>query len=126
MAVRKTLMVLWLIASCIPVAAQTGQEKSILEMTKANWVAFRDYGGRQLIYFTHLEAWRCGIARVAYSINDDSLGDEWQLQPCDPEKPNEVTTDKPYLSLPEGSASSIAVRLTFSDGTESETQVFRP
>ncbi len=97
-----------------------GQEKKILGMIKDSWVSFRDFNGQQLIYFTMLESYRCGISQVRFSINSDKLDKVWQLQPCDPKKPNAVTTNRPYLSLPPGAARSIAVQLVFSDGTLSE------
>jgi hypothetical protein len=98
----------------------SGQEKKILGMIKANWVSFRDFNGQQLIYFTMLESYRCGIAEVRFSINSDALDKVWRLQPCDPKKPNAITTTRPYLSLPLGAAKSIAVQLTYKDGTKSE------
>ncbi len=97
-----------------------GQEKKILGMIKANWVSFRDYNGQQLIYFTMLESYRCGIAEVRFSINSDALDKVWRLQPCDTKKPNAITTSRPYIALPPGTAKSIAVQLTFTDGTKSE------
>jgi len=97
-----------------------GQEKKLLSMTRGNWAYFRDYNGRQLIYFTHLEAYRCGIGQVRYSLNSDALDKEWKLQPCDPSKPHNITTDKPYISLPLGAAKTVAVQLTFNDGSKSQ------
>ncbi len=96
------------------------QIKQILNMTKSSWVSFRDFNGKQLIYFTHLESYTCGIKTVRYSINSDALDQTWELQPCDPQNPNVVTKEIVYLSLPPGSAKSIAVQLTFADGSESE------
>ncbi len=98
----------------------SGQEKKILGMIKDSWVSFRDFNGQQLIYFTMLESYRCGIAEVRFSINSEALDKIWRLQPCDPKKPNAITTDRPYLALPPGTAKSIAVQLTFTDGTKSE------
>ena len=97
-----------------------GQEKQILQMTTNSWVAFRNYNGRQLIYFTHLESWKCGIKQVRYSINSENLDRIYTLQPCDPANPNAVTTNKPYISLPLGTAQTIAVQLTYQDGSLSE------
>ena len=74
-----------------------GQEKNVLNLTKSNWAHFRDFNGRQLIYFTHLEAYRCGIILVSYSLNGDALDRVWQLQPCDPTKPHHITTVRPYI-----------------------------
>lgn len=96
-----------------------GMEPKILDMTRGNWVYFRDFNGRQLLYFTHLESYRCGIDRVSYSLDSDALDREWKLQPCDPAKPHEITTDRPYISLPPGTASSVSVQLTFRDGSKS-------
>ncbi|AXS41256.1 hypothetical protein [Breoghania sp. L-A4] len=100
------------------------QVKQILTMTKANWVAFRDWQGRQLIYFTHLEAWKCGIGAVRYGLNDDPVETVWTLEACNPNAPNAVTKEIPYLSLPANSAQSISVQLTFKDGTTSAIETF--
>ena len=97
-----------------------GQEKHVLNLTKGSWAHFRDYDGQQLIYFTHLEAYRCAIDAVRYSLNGDSLDHEWKLQPCDPDQPNAITTDRPFIALPLGSAESISLQLTFPDGSTSE------
>lgn len=96
------------------------QVKQILNITKNNWVAFRDYNGKQLIYFTHLETYTCGIKAVHYSINSDTLDKVWKLQPCNPNNPNAVTKDTIYLTLPLGTAKSIAVQVTFTDGSKSK------
>ncbi len=97
-----------------------GQEKRVLNLTKSSWAHFRDFDGRQLIYFTHLESYRCAIGAVRYSLDSDVLDRQWQLQPCDPKNPNAIATDKPYISLPLGSAKTIAVELTFKDGSKSD------
>jgi len=99
-----------------------GQEKKLLEMTRSNWVSFRDFNGQQLIYFTHLEVYRCGISQVRYSLNTDRLDREWKLAKCDPKNPHAIPEDYlPYLTLPLGTARSIVVQVTFIDGTTSGT-----
>ena len=99
------------------------QMKQILNMTQNNWVSFRDFNGKQLIYFTHLESYTCGIKEVRYSINSDDLDKVWELQPCVTKNPMSVTKDIIYLTMPLATAKSIAVQVTFADGTKSE--VFR-
>lgn len=47
--------------------------KPILTMTKGNWVAVREYDGHDLVYFTHLMSWRCGLSAMRYSLNDGPL-----------------------------------------------------
>ena len=96
------------------------QMKQILNMTQNNWVSFRDFNGKQLIYFTHLESYTCSIKEVRYSINSDDLDKVWELQPCDTKNPMAVTKDIIYLTMPLGTAKFIAVQVTFTDGTKSE------
>lgn len=60
-------------------AMQPKQMKQILNMTQNNWVSFRDFNGKQWIYFTHLESYSCGIKEVRYSINSDDLDKVWEL-----------------------------------------------
>lgn len=121
--VRLTLLMFVLLFGSVMPQAQgqglAGMEPKILDMTRGSWVYFRDYNGQQLIYFTHLEVYRCGIEKVSYSINSVALDREWKLQPCDPDKPNQVTTDQPYIALPLGTGRNIAVQLTFVDGSKS-------
>lgn len=97
-----------------------GQEPKILELTRGSWAYFRDYNGRQLVYFTHLETYRCGISQVRYSLNSDALDKVWALQPCDPKAPHNITTDMPYIALPLGTAASVTLQLTYKDGTMSQ------
>ncbi len=96
------------------------QIKQVLNLTRGNWVAFRDFNGRQLIYFTHLESYTCGIKQVRYSLNSDALDKTWELQPCQQKSPSPIKKDIVYLTLPLGTAKSISVQLTFADGTKSE------
>jgi len=100
------------------------QIKQILDVTKANWVAFRDWQGQQLIYFTHLESWKCGIDYVFYGLNGGPLDQMWELDECDPDKPNAVLKEKPYIELPAGSTQSISVQLVYPNGTKSPVETF--
>ena len=113
--------VLLLAVFFLPVSAMPpNQMKQILNMTQNNWVSFRDFNGKQLIYFTHLESYTCGIKEVHYSINSDDLDKVWELQACDSKNPMAVTKDIIYLTMPLGTAKSITVQVTFTDGTKSE------
>jgi len=120
------LLALWFVFSSALFAMPPAQMKQILNMTKNSWVSYRDFNGKQLIYFTHLESYRCGIKSVKYSINSEALDQEWVLQPCDPKNPMAVTTEKPYISLDLKTAHSIAIQLTFIDDTQSEVVHKKP
>jgi len=101
-------------------AMQPEQLKKILHLTQNSWVSFRDFNGQQLIYFTHLEAYTCGIKEVRYSLNSNTLDKVWTLQPCVSDGISKITKDLIMLHLPLGTAQSIDVQLTFTDGTKSE------
>ena len=105
----------------LPISAMPPKQmKQILNMTQNNWVSFRDFNGKQLIYFTHLESYTCGIKEVRYSINSDDLDKVWELKPCVTKNPMAVTKDIIYLTMPLATAKYIVVQVTFADGTKSE------
>lgn len=92
--------------------------KPILLATKPSWIAVRDYDGKDLLYFTNLLAWRCGVSHVFYAVND---GDpvELAMEPChdDTAQPNALLMEDslPYVSLPQGSVQTVTVGVVFDD-----------
>ncbi len=96
------------------------QMKQILNMTKTSWVSYRDFDGKQFIYFTHLESYTCGIKEVKYSINSNKLDQVWVLQSCDKNNPMAMIKEIPYLSLKLDTAQFISLQLKFIDDTLSE------
>lgn len=121
---RKTAAILGLLALPLPLAAQSfttaAEVAPILEMTRANWVAVREFDGQDLIYFTHLLSWRCGIAAITFSVNG---GPEavFPAEPCyrDEAQPNalKMTEVLPYAVAPLGWIQTVKVRLDMGDGT---------
>lgn len=103
--------------------------KPILSMTKANWVAVREYDGQDLLYVTHLWAWRCGLLQMRYSINDGALED-WPLPPCHEgtNAPNAIidTDGLPYASFALGGVQSVTVELLFDDLSTDSASWSRP
>src|SRR4030088_348331 len=63
------------------------QEKQIVALIKANWIAFRHYSGRQFIYFSNLLAYRCGLTKTPYPVISYALDRVFPLPPCDPAQP---------------------------------------
>ena len=99
--------------------------KPILGATKANWVAVREFDGQDLLYFTHLESWRCGLDQIRYFVNQGKPS-VWQTEPCyeDTPTPNALKLQDhlPYTVLPLGSIEQVTVEITYDDGTiERET-----
>jgi len=112
-----------LVLLALPASAQNfttaAEVKPILQATKANWIAVREWNGQDLIYFTHLESWRCGLSSVRYAVNGGPLQD-WGMEPCrdGTAQPNAIGADHlPYTALPAGSVQQVMVQVTYDDGS---------
>ncbi|MAM60297.1 MAG: hypothetical protein CMH11_02285 [Maritimibacter sp.] len=117
------------LAACVAVALAAGgaapvvaqDAKQILTLTKASWVAVREYDGNDLLYFTNLLAWRCGVDRIRFSVNGERLA-PLEHEPCheDEAAPNALYAEDilPYLTYPLGSVQSVTVEVSFPDGSE--------
>ena len=102
--------------------------KPILEMTKAQWTGIREFNGQDLVYFTQLFSWRCGMWGMHYGLNGADPVTPMPLEPCNTEyaQPNvmvDIENFLPYIVQPLGSVEQVIVRVTFDDGT-SQTESF--
>ena len=101
--------------------------KPIMNATKGNWVAVREYDGRDLVYFTHILSWRCGLVGVRYAINDGPMRD-WPLAPCQTETnaPNAIPDDAQIYEVhPLKSVSSLSVEVIYDDLTRDSARFER-
>jgi hypothetical protein len=103
-----------------PDMALVAAQKKMLDMTKNSWVAFRDYDGKVLLYFTSLITNRCAISKVAYGIDTASTPSTFPLEPCNAKDPYNVGDGTIYVTIP-SNARYASVQLSFKDGTQSET-----
>lgn len=92
--------------------------KPILNATRGNWVAIRDYDGQDLLYVTHLWSWRCGLSAMAISVNGETM-QNWPLPPCHlgTATPNAVLQEDgaPYLTLRQGAVQNITIQIVYDD-----------
>ncbi len=92
--------------------------RPILTATRGNWVAVRDFNGKDLLYVTHLWSWRCGLLEIKIGVNG-SEPQVWPMPPChlDEAAPNAVKPEDglPYGEFPQGSVATIEVRITYDD-----------
>lgn len=103
--------------------------RMILPHTQAQWIALRPWEGQELLYFTNLLAWRCGLHQVSYAIN----GGDYQvleMEPCyvDEAAPNALKMDGgvlPYVTLSADQAQTVDVRILYDDLEEFEAQYDR-
>lgn len=117
------LLALTMAAGALPVQAFTtaAEVRPILNATKAHWIAVREFDGHDLVYFTGLESWRCGLSGVKYGINSNTADQVWRLEKCydDDAAPNAMKEEGrlPYITLPLGSVDTVVIKLFYDDGT---------
>ena len=97
----------------------------------SGWVAFRNYDGKQLVYFSILQTLRCRIKEVRVSFNTTALDNRLTLLPCNEENPFAVpstleATQYLYITFDPNSVATAAVQVTWEDDTQSEMLQFRP
>ena len=114
-------MLLAALTAPVPAAAQmssAAEVKPILQMTRANWIAVREFNGQDLLYFTHLEVFRCGLNQIRYVINQGKPA-VWETEPCEGDETfSKIGEDRlPYATFPLGSIESVRIELTYDDGT---------
>jgi hypothetical protein len=97
--------------------------KPILTATKGAWLAVREWEGQDLIYVTHLWAWRCGLVQIEVSVNGGAF-EVWPLPPChtDQAAPNAILPEDglPYRAFGLNSVIEVAARITYDDLTQDQ------
>lgn len=106
--------------------------KAMLDANRqSGWVEFRNFAGKELIYFTALQTMRCRLKEIRYSINSDRLDKRFPLGTCDPQQPynmpaNDDDGKYTYLSMRPGAAKTITLQVVWEDGAGSEIITYRP
>ncbi|MEE9429125.1 MAG: hypothetical protein V3V25_13365 [Paracoccaceae bacterium] len=126
----KTAIIFTCALVCAPAFAQNfttaAEVKPILQATKGKWIAVRLWQGQDLLYFTNLLSWRCGISEISYAVNG---GPEsvLQMEPCyeDTASPNSQKLEDflPYIEFEADTISNISVSVTYDDG-ETDSEVY--
>lgn len=102
--------------------------RPILTATIPNWVAIRNYEGQDLLYFTHLLSWRCGLWEIRYGLNGAPPETVVPMEPCheDTASPNamvDMDNFSIFITAPGGSIESVDIEIDYDDGT-SDAQIF--
>ena len=142
----RTLLTGLLLAAACPALAQqddNGDEyapqlpdmamyKAMLDANRQpGWVQFRNFAGKELIYFTALQTMRCRLKEIRYSINSDVLDKRFPLGECDPQQPynmpaNDDDGKYTYLQVKPGAARTLTIQVVWEDGAGSEIVTYRP
>lgn len=97
---------------------------------ESGWVSFRNYGDNQWIYFSALQTLHCRLNEIRYSINSEELDKTFDLVECNPQNPfampPDFGTEDVAITLPLGTAETIAVQVVWEDGSASAIAVYEP
>lgn len=92
--------------------------KPILSVTKANWINVREFNGEDLLYVTHLWAWRCGLLEMKVGVNGQAP-EVWPLPVCHENEPapNAIKEGDglPYRNYGLGQVALVEIQLTYDD-----------
>ena len=106
-----------------PATALADGQRELLERFWTSWLAFGADG--KLLYYSHLMSYRCAIAKVEIGFDGATPSQELPMPACDRDNPFSIPAGaRPYLATPPG-AKSVAARLTYVNGAQSETREFR-
>lgn len=102
--------------------------KPILTATKSAWVALREYDGKDLLYFTHLVAWRCGLHEIQFGVNG-AAQQVFEVEDCytDTAQPNAIKAEShlPYIGYDLGAVNHVTVTLIYDDGSKDSAEYGR-
>ncbi len=103
--------------------------KPILKMTQSSWLAVREFNGQDLLYFTQLVTFRCGLEEVFYGLNGETPSQPLPIEPCHEGTANPAAMDPatypPYITLPLGSVRSVSLMMMYDDGDIQEASFER-
>jgi hypothetical protein len=105
--------------------------KQIMTMTKPQWIAIQDNGAQDLLYFTQLLSWRCGMWEIRYGLNGAPAETLLDMEPChEPSASPNAMTDPGgaypiYLAEPSGSIQSVSIAIVYDDGTTDSAEFER-
>ena len=104
--------------------------KPILDATKPQWIAVREFDGKDLLYFTNLLAWRCGVAKIRYGLNGEAPATVFAMEACHEgtAQPNALLMangELLYVTHDLGSVQTVSVEVEFDDNTKATAEYAR-
>ena len=99
------------------------QTKQTINMTKTAWVAFREYDGRLLLYFTHLLTY-AEVSEIRYGLDAERPNKNYDL----PKREGHGVVGigdgvNVYIEVPP-STQTACVQVVFEDGEETDVELF--
>ena len=131
MRIKSTASVAFLALS-LPIYAQTTPPTDfttpegaayIHQSIKDQIISFSEDGDQDIIYFTAILAWRCGVQELYFGLNNDPIVTALPMEPCnrDLRQPNQSKfrdlTYPLFITVPKGSAQTVTLRVIYENGT---------
>ncbi|MBL4812209.1 MAG: hypothetical protein JKX69_07630 [Rhodobacteraceae bacterium] len=96
--------------------------KPLITATRAGWVAIGSSEAGDLLYFSQLLGFRCGLWDIHYGLNGAPPTIPVVMEECHTgtRSPNAITDPMAfpiYITEPQGSIETVEVQVTFDDGT---------
>ncbi len=98
--------------------------RNILEGVTSKWIEDRAWDDAQLVYFSHLVSYRCGLSAIRYGVETAELTESFPMQPCNPKDPYSVGENQEIYLRFAKPVSYMSVQLTYADGSLSELRRF--
>ncbi|MGB0902652.1 hypothetical protein [Halocynthiibacter sp.] len=104
-----------------------GEVRPILTATRTSWVQLRERNGQDMLDFSQLGAWRCGLRTVHYRVNGGAE-QQLEMENCyeGDLRPNAVRDTAAWaISQAGGSVQNVDLRVTYDDGREDSVRLDR-
>ena len=103
-----------------PAAESWKNDIQMLQMTSTSWLAFRDYDGKLLLYFTPLLSYRGAIDKITYGLDKETPDTDFPFPAWEKAGSALITAEvSSFLSIPKETQFA-SVQLTYKNGEKSE------
>ena len=105
-----------------PTLMSAAEVKPILDGTTSKWIAVRKNEDQDVVYFTHLVSWRCGLTSVAYGVNGAAPSQPFEMEPCyaGTSAPNALMVTEgfdPFVTFEADTVETVTVAVAYDDGS---------
>ncbi|MEO1334328.1 MAG: hypothetical protein AAFV29_01735, partial [Myxococcota bacterium] len=99
------------------------QTKRILNMTKTAWVAFNEYDGRLLLYFTHLLCY-AEVSAIRYGLDTETPDQAYDVPQREGVGVIGIGADVDCYIVVPATTQTACVQVTFDDGETTDVEIF--
>ncbi len=103
-----------------PAKESVDANRRLLEMTTTSWLSFRKHNNSNLLYFSHLMAYRGAIEKIQYGLDTNTPNKNFKFSAWNKPGIAPITANmKLYLKVPRGTRYA-TIQLTYKNGDKSE------